>query len=185
MKESVELKIDAGAVVPAVGDRKRLKGSARATLDEGGLRLSAGDDIEWSIELRRLSGGLEVSGTISGAIELRCYRCLEPYSLPLAIDLHEHALWFSEEEATKGDDYGDEYLVTDGILDLEPVLRDAVCLSIPSTHVCAEDCVGLCALCGANLNAGECGCDRRRVDVRLKPLEELKKKLEGRQGEGG
>ncbi len=38
------------------------------------------------------------------------------------------------------------------MFDLEPVLRDAVVLSLPMQPVCREDCAGLCAECGANLN---------------------------------
>ena len=38
------------------------------------------------------------------------------------------------------------------LIDLEPLLRDAVVLDLPFQPLCREDCAGLCVECGANLN---------------------------------
>jgi uncharacterized protein len=46
----------------------------------------------------------------------------------------------------------DEELYLDGdLLDLEPVLRDAVVLALPMSPLCQEDCPGLCVECGVPL----------------------------------
>jgi uncharacterized protein len=37
------------------------------------------------------------------------------------------------------------------LLDLEPLLRDAVVLALPFQPLCREDCPGLCVECGARL----------------------------------
>jgi uncharacterized protein len=39
--------------------------------------------------------------------------------------------------------------------------------------LCREDCRGLCAVCGANLNRGDCGCAPTWEDPRLAPLKAL------------
>ena len=39
----------------------------------------------------------------------------------------------------------------DDLLDLEPLLRDAVVLALPFQPLCEDDCPGLCAECGARL----------------------------------
>ena len=39
----------------------------------------------------------------------------------------------------------------DDMLDLEPLLRDAVVLALPFTPLCEDDCPGLCIECGARL----------------------------------
>jgi uncharacterized protein len=44
------------------------------------------------------------------------------------------------------------YLIGD-LLDLEPVLRDAVVLDLPFQPLCRPDCAGLCPECGTDLNA--------------------------------
>ena len=39
----------------------------------------------------------------------------------------------------------------DDLLDLEPLLRDAVVLALPFQPLCQDDCPGLCVECGARL----------------------------------
>ncbi|MBM3323115.1 DUF177 domain-containing protein [candidate division WOR-3 bacterium] len=38
------------------------------------------------------------------------------------------------------------------VLDLAPLVRDAVHLAVPMAPTCRPDCRGLCSCCGANLN---------------------------------
>jgi uncharacterized protein len=40
--------------------------------------------------------------------------------------------------------------------------------------VCREDCQGLCAQCGQNLNEKKCGCEQRVIDPRLAALKDIK-----------
>ena len=39
----------------------------------------------------------------------------------------------------------------DDLIDLEPLLRDAVVLALPFQPLCQDDCPGLCTECGARL----------------------------------
>jgi uncharacterized protein len=55
--------------------------------------------------------------------------------------------WLDED--TEQDDE-ERYLAGD-LLDLEPVLRDAVVLALPMSPLCREDCPGLCVECGMPL----------------------------------
>lgn len=164
------LKVNVETLMPEVGDSKRVKGSSGLTPVKGyELDFIAGSDVEWVVEMRRLSGGLEVAGSISGGVELECARCLRKFGFPLDIAIKEVAIFVSsgyeEVEGPSG-----EYLVVDGVLDLEPVFRDAICLSLPNRRVCADTCRGICPVCGADLNVETCGCASRTIDLRLKPL---------------
>ena len=50
---------------------------------------------------------------------------------------------------TSGAERDDEERHLDGdLLDLEPVLRDAVVLALPMSPLCLQDCPGLCVECG-------------------------------------
>ena len=44
-----------------------------------------------------------------------------------------------------------DYEVHDTLVDLEPVVRDAVVLSLPFQPVCQDECAGLCPQCGVRL----------------------------------
>lgn len=174
-----EIILDLGSALARVGDRERVRGSARLTVGEGfDVEFFPGDEIVWSLEARRITGGVEITGDLTGAVTLQCYRCLESFEYPLRLRLKEHTLWLTSDELEPGDDYGDEYAVMDGVLDLLPILRDVTCLSLPVRRICSQDCRGLCVSCGTNLNVKECGCNRKKVDSRLKPLMDLKKRLE-------
>ncbi len=60
-------------------------------------------------------------------------------------------------------------------LDLAAWARDALALGLPAQIVCREDCLGLCAVCGENLNeAGPEHAHEREPDPRWAALRELK-----------
>ena len=42
-------------------------------------------------------------------------------------------------------------MLQDDLVDLEPLLRDAVVLALPFQPLCQDDCPGLCVECGARL----------------------------------
>ncbi len=177
------LRMEVSSELPAVGDRRLVAGTARLVLEDVyDIEFLPGEQVEWRFEVRRIAGGLEITGGINGTVTLVCYRCLETFDFPLSLSVREHALWLSEAEMEEEEEPASEYMVTDGELDLEPIIRDNVALSLPVTRVCDEGCKGLCPRCGANLNVETCACDRGHVDARLKPLESLKTRLESEAG---
>lgn len=52
----------------------------------------------------------------------------------------------------------DTYPITEGQIDLLPVLREYLILATPPHPLCQETCAGLCQICGANLNEDVCQC---------------------------
>ena len=58
-------------------------------------------------------------------------------------------------------------------IDLEPLVREQVIRAVPYAPLCKEDCKGLCAQCGADLNQGPCRCEKP-IDPRFEALKGLK-----------
>ena len=112
--------------------------------------------------VRNMAGALVLEGSADTTLELVCDRCLKPFQqelrLPVSTLLAE----------TLEDEENDEIV----LLDLDEVFTTALVLSMDSKHVCDQDCKGLCATCGANLNEGPCGC-RKEIDPRLAALAQL------------
>jgi len=51
----------------------------------------------------------------------------------------------------------DEYIVADGEnIELNEIAVTDMLLQIPTKILCKEDCKGLCMVCGADLNEGDC-----------------------------
>ncbi len=61
-------------------------------------------------------------------------------------------------------------------LDISQEIRDMVILSLPSQLVCREGCLGLCPVCGADLNKEKCDCRHETFDPRWEALRKLKNK---------
>jgi uncharacterized protein len=109
------------------------------------VRVPAGSSVELDLRLESVVEGVLVSAELHAPLAAECGRCLEPVVQRLDVPVAE--LFVYEPEA--GDD---EVPVLDGdFVDLEPVLRDAVVLALPLNPICADDCAGLCAGCGARL----------------------------------
>jgi uncharacterized protein len=68
----------------------------------------------------------------------------------------------------------DQQLFNGKTIDLDPIVREQVLLALPMNAVCREDCQGLCAQCGQNLNEKKCGCETKVADPRLAPLANIK-----------
>ena len=70
------------------------------------------------------------------------------------------------------------------VLRVEDIVREQALLEVPIRPLCRPDCRGLCPRCGADLNAGDCGCPPEEThDLRLAGLAALKKRLEDDSGD--
>lgn len=130
--------------------------------------------FEGSIEVRgefsATGRGYRISGKISCVKSFVCDRCLEQSSQQ---QVHE----FDEEYQQRGSGYREDDLDVnyfDGDqVDISPMIRDMLLSDQPLNNICNADCRGLCLKCGANLNHGDCGCDRTVIDPRLAALQQL------------
>ncbi|MEX1079070.1 MAG: YceD family protein [Homoserinimonas sp.] len=102
-----------------------------------------GANVEIGLRVEALHDGILVSAQADATATGECVRCLTDIALPVEVDIQE-LFAYSEDEAF-------EYRVQDDHVDLEPVIRDAVVLSLPFQPVCQEDCPGLCPECGVRL----------------------------------
>ncbi len=62
-------------------------------------------------------------------------------------------------------------------IDLDPIVREQVLLALPVSVLCKEECKGLCATCGQDLNVSDCGHGATKPpDPRLAKLKDIKLK---------
>ncbi|HSF27391.1 MAG TPA: YceD family protein [Actinomycetes bacterium] len=130
--------------------------AAPAGLGNDVIGVPAGIDLELALRLEAVQEGVLVSGTAQAVATGECVRCLGPLQVDLEVELqelfaYEEARHHHEEVAGESDDA--ELAVLEGdLVDLEPLLRDAVVLALPLQPVCRDDCSGLCPRCGARLD---------------------------------
>ena len=114
------------------------------------------------------AGALVLNGTARSELDLVCDRCGKEFSREKVVELDMLLA-----DALEQEDSEDEIFLLDGNeLDLDELVTTAVVLAMDTKNLCSEDCKGLCAKCGADLNLGPCGC-RPEVDPRLAALAQL------------
>ena len=134
------------------GSQRQKSFSAPAPADLGieVLRVPEGSPIEFDIRLEAVMEGVLVTGTAAAGLDGECVRCLEPIHDDIEVDFQELFVYEEKDDETDEEDSGTSRLEGD-LLDLEPLLRDAVVLSLPFQPLCQDDCPGLCIECGARL----------------------------------
>ncbi len=131
-----------------------------------------GAELRLELRLESVSEGVLVSGTVSGPVTGECGRCLRAISDTVEVDIqelyaYEHS---TTDETTEEDEVG---RLQGDLIDLEPALRDAVVLALPSHPLCREDCPGLCPECGVHWDDLPADHDHSRVDPRWAALKRL------------
>ena len=115
-------------------------------------------------------------GSVTGTIEGTCSRCLKGYALPLEKEFNlvllPDPLGLKSRELNQ-DEMGLSYYSADEI-DLAPLIREQVLLALPIRPLCDDQCRGLCASCGADLNQGLCRCAPSEGDSRMAVFRALK-----------
>lgn len=100
-----------------------------------------GADLDLDLRLESVSEGVLVSGTVSGRVKGECGRCLREIDDSVAVPVQElYAYENSTTDATTDED--EVGRMQDDLIDLEPALRDAVVLMLPTNPLCREDCPG-------------------------------------------
>ena len=135
---------------PGTERHATLTAPAPADLGIEVLRVPEGRPVDLDLRLEAVVEGVLVTGTVSAELEGECARCLEDVRSEVHADVTE--LFVYDDEEPRRDDEDEETRRMQGdLLDLEPLLRDAVVLALPFQPLCRDDCPGLCVECGARL----------------------------------
>lgn len=95
---------------------------------------------------------------------LSCDRCAGEFVRDFTVPV-EHTLVTHVEDETN-----DELIVIDSYrYDIDPLVKEDIILSLPTKVLCKDGCLGICAQCGKNLNAGPCEC-KKATDPRWDAL---------------
>jgi uncharacterized protein len=132
-----------GPLQVGVADIRRHLGSrrplaVRAPLDGLAISTSAvppGALVEVDLELESISNGVVAEGLVRAPWVAECRRCLDPIEGVVESEVRE----IFERRPVDGETYP---LGDDDVVDLEPMVRDAVLLSLPIAPLCGPECRG-------------------------------------------
>jgi DUF177 domain-containing protein len=96
-------------------------------------------------------------GKMHAVMQGECRRCLTEVRTDLDIDV-DAAVFSTDPDAADHPDYY-PLLARASHIEIRDVVREELALAVPTRlPLCRDDCAGLCLTCGADLNAGPCGC---------------------------
>jgi uncharacterized protein len=131
------------------------------------------------VRLSRVDDVVTVQGKAVLDLVAPCSRCLRP--VPVALTTPLQVTMVPREQEPKSTEDGELSDDDVGIstyenreIDLARVVRDEVFLELPMQALCSDDCLGLCASCGKNLNEDACGCASQKTDERWSALARIK-----------
>lgn len=132
------------------------------------------EGIDYDLALTNAGEGILVTGILRTHVVGTCDRCLERAEFDVAGEVDEYYLFEEPDEAYIADDEDEvdfSLVRADHTIDLTDALSSALIMETPYVVLCREDCLGLCPVCGANLNEEDCGhaaqIERQREEDRL------------------
>lgn len=129
-------------LVIGIADLRRQPGTRRHVERQvalGGLAITSasvpeGAEIGLDLELETMLPGLVATGSITVPWEGECRRCLGPVRAETIVEIKEI---FDPQPVE-----GETYPLGEDLVDLEPMVRDAVLLALPLAPLCGPDCLG-------------------------------------------
>lgn len=111
---------------------------------------------------------INIAGSVDTELIVSCDRCLQEVRQPVHLDVDEHLPISDVLHPDRPPREGEETELIIGsvvhldqgrpILDLDELLRQLLVAERPVWTLCAEECRGLCPVCGANRNEAPCAC---------------------------
>ncbi len=142
----VALRFPVGDLIGRPGQHRRVEGRLPLQLKVGESKVA--DDALVTARLEAVSDGILVNAKAQTVVDHQCARCLQEWSAVTEVEVVELFARRAGEDQPG--------IAPDLSIDLGPLVRDEVSLSLPADPLCRPDCAGLCAICGADLNMAPC-----------------------------
>ena len=114
---------------------------------------------------------LFIRGAVDVTLSIPCGRCLEEVPTQICFDI-DKKLDINESVLVDDEMEENDYLI--GFeLDVDKLVYAEILVNWPMKVLCKEDCEGICKVCGANLNKGDCGCQRTELDPRMAAIQDI------------
>ncbi|MFN2453811.1 MAG: DUF177 domain-containing protein [Pyrinomonadaceae bacterium] len=171
------MKIEVEKLAKEGGEFAHTYESEEIVLDEESARLTSPPEIRGRI--KRTGAEVLVRGHIRARAEVDCDRCLKAVEVPVDTDFEATYIpAIAEADAVEAELQPEDLIrsVFDGeTIDVDDLVREQVLLALPLRALCAEQCRGLCPVCGANKNTdAACACEQKEIDPRWAVLAKLR-----------
>ena len=91
--------------------------------------------------------GVQAELALNATADLVCVRCLTQWVEVIEVSASQHYSKIPDE---------DGYAIVGGQIDIAGPVRDEMALALPAAPTCRPECLGLCPICGTDLNTDPC-----------------------------
>ena len=157
----------------SAGVQKRTVSLEMVSFTRAGVTYPIAEKDDVALTLTNL-GGRKVKIEMESRVVLTvpCDRCLQEVAVEIPISV-ETEVNFNENAEERIKDLNETSYIDGYDLDVDRMVYEEILLGFPMKVLCQEDCKGICKVCGANLNQGECGCDRTEPDPRMSVIRDI------------
>lgn len=154
-----------------------LPGLTGLSAEEGAFADQVGVDLR----VEPVGNMILVRGNLAVSIAQVCSRCLRDFVRPMELAVH---LVYERRDESPAEDLEEDFELSAedlGVIafegdeiDLAGAVAEQLLLALPYRPLCDEGCQGLCSRCGADLNAGPCGCEPEQKNNPFAALKNLR-----------
>lgn len=120
--------------------------------------------ISYNGTLKHCKGGIRFEAAIKATLKQACVRCNKLDESDLEINVNDLLVDVADspkdDEIILGSDDLNVVFYDKGQIDVDHLVLESVWAELDSSHLCNDDCRGLCPICGKNLNDGDCDCSK-------------------------
>ncbi len=140
------------------------------------IAIASGATVDVDVRMESVVEGVLATAQVNGTATGLCVRCLDEVSFVVDVNVQE-LFAYSDRAAHRlsvGDTENEEerHELDEDLMDLEPVVRDAVVTTLPYQPLCRRNCPGLCSECGVHL-ADDPDHEHDLIDPRWAALADL------------
>jgi len=114
-------------------------------LDFSDAAISCAQPVKVSAQLEKITNAVVVKADVKAKFSFVCARCLESFEKEIQKDFEFN---YMLEPMTSHIEIGED-------------IRQEIIMELPIKALCKDDCKGICAGCGMNLNLDECKCNKK------------------------
>jgi uncharacterized protein len=116
----------------------------------GGLEYSVpGGSVDLLLTAARVGDNVTLTAEFETDVVGPCQRCLDDAD----VCVEARGVEYVRHGDSEGEEEDDEGYVVANVVDVERWTRDLIADALPPKLLCRDDCLGLCPVCGADLNA--------------------------------
>jgi uncharacterized protein len=157
-----ELLIQVGDLIGSPGKERPFSGAHSVSLRLGDTEVSG--PMAVTGRALGLIDAVKAEFTASAIAHFTCTRCLVEWDATVSARADQYFRQIPDE---------DGYAIVDNQIDVSGPAQDELALALPSTPLCKEDCLGLCPICGSDLNTEPCGGHGEDSDSPFAVLKDL------------